>query len=154
MSLIIQFPLRRIVLYTSARQSAQRPPSSASFIYRPRLSTSSRSQSETHGREKTRRVNKHALKQSVLPSTGRGFAFNSLNTPSHQNLDESPLQTLKISVNCGQVQPQALLTYFYPRVGPFQHRVLTLIRRLGSFTPPLATSESGTRELHPGPACI
>lgn len=136
MTPIIQFPLRRIVLYTSARQSAQRPPSSASFIYRPRLSTSSRSQSETHGREKTCRVNKHALKQACCPPQAKAPP----STPStrfHVKILMSRHSKLKISMSCGQAQPQAPLTDFYPRVGPFQHRVLTLIRRLGTFTPPL-----------------
>lgn len=113
MTWIIQFPLRRIVLYTSACQSACWPSFSASFVYRPPLSTSARSQSETHGREKTRRVNKHALKQArCLPQALRRLWLaedlpSTSSTRIHIKVLTVSFPTQIMLMNGGQVQPQA-----------------------------------------------
>lgn len=113
MTWIIQFPLRRIVLYTSACQSVRWPSFSASFVYRPPLSTSARSQSETHGHEKTLRVNKHSLKQARrLPQALRRFWLaedlpSTSSTRVHLKILMVSLPTQIMLVNGGQEQPQA-----------------------------------------------
>lgn len=178
MTWIIHFPLRRIVLYTSACQSACWPSFSASFVYRPPLSTSARSQSETHGREKTRRVNKHALKQArCLPQALRRLWLaedlpSTSSTRIHIKVLTVSFPTQIMLMNGGQVQPQACSIAFHmwgfnintlsepihatviqirTHWSPQFPRCLIFLQTKPKFIEShVHPSESGTKEPHPG----